>query len=72
MLASVHGVTEAVTKRDWQAVINAAGKSGLKAFQNMPKQVMMELPLLRIRIGRSVLRPNRSQSIPISASLLGA
>lgn len=44
MLASVHGVIEAVAKRDWQAVINAAEKSGLKAFQNMPKQVMMELP----------------------------
>jgi hypothetical protein len=44
MLASVQGVTEAVAKRDWQAVVDAAGRSGLKAFQGMPKQVMMELP----------------------------
>ena len=44
MLASVQGVTEAIGKRDWQGAIDAAEKSGLKAFQGMPKQIMMELP----------------------------
>lgn len=44
MLASVQGVTEAIARRDWQAAIDAAGKTGLKAFEGMPKPIMMELP----------------------------
>jgi len=44
MLASVQGVTEAIARRDWQAAIDAAGKTGLKAFEEMPKPIMMELP----------------------------
>jgi cytochrome c556 len=44
MLASIQGVTEAIARRDWQAAIDAAGKTGLKAFEGMPKPIMMELP----------------------------
>ena len=44
MLAAAQGVAEAIGKRDWPAAASAAEKSGLKAFQGMPKQVMMELP----------------------------
>jgi hypothetical protein len=44
MLASVQGVTEAIARRDWQAAIDAAGKTGLKAFEGMPKPILMELP----------------------------
>ena len=44
MLASVQGVTEAIARRDWQAAIDAAGKTGLKAFEGMPKPNLMELP----------------------------
>jgi hypothetical protein len=44
MLASVQGVTEAIGKQDWQGAIDAAEKSGLKAFQGLPPQIMMELP----------------------------
>ena len=44
MLASVQGVTEAIGKRDWQGAIDAAEKSGLKAFQGLPPQIMIELP----------------------------
>ena len=44
MLVSVQGVTEAIGKRDWRGAIDAAEKSGLKAFQGLPKQIMMELP----------------------------
>ncbi len=44
MLAAVQGVAEAAGRRDWPAAASAARKSGLKAFQGMPKQVMMELP----------------------------
>ncbi|MFY9735002.1 MAG: hypothetical protein WAL02_07690 [Rhodoplanes sp.] len=44
MLAAVQGVTEAIARRDWQAAIDAAGKTGLKAFQGLPKPIMMELP----------------------------
>jgi hypothetical protein len=44
MLASVQRVTEAIGKQDWQGAIDAAEKSGLKAFQGLPKQIMMELP----------------------------
>lgn len=44
MLASVHGVTEAIAKQDWQAAVESAEKTGLKAFEGMPKPIMMELP----------------------------
>ena len=44
MLASVQGVTEAIARRDWQAAIDAAEKTGLKAFEGLPKPIMMELP----------------------------
>ena len=44
MLAAAQGVAEAIGKRDPNAVAKAAMTSGLKAFQGMPKQVMMELP----------------------------
>ncbi len=44
MLAAAHGVAEAIGKRDWPAAAAAAQRSGLKAFQAMPKQTMMELP----------------------------
>lgn len=44
MLAAAQGVAEAVGGHDWKAAATAASKSGLKAFQGMPKQVMMELP----------------------------
>lgn len=44
MLSAAQGVAEATGNRDWNAVAAAAGRSGLKAFQGIPKQVMMELP----------------------------
>jgi cytochrome c556 len=44
MLASVQGVTEAIAKKDWQAAVDSAEKTGLKAFEGMPKPIMMELP----------------------------
>lgn len=44
MLASVQGVTEAAGQHDWPATAAAARKSGLKAFQGIPKSVMMSLP----------------------------
>ncbi len=44
MLAAAQGVAEAIGKRDWPAAATAAERSGLKAFQAMPKQTMMELP----------------------------
>jgi hypothetical protein len=44
MLVSTQGVAEATGKHDWQAAAAAARKSGLKAFQGIPKQVMVALP----------------------------
>jgi hypothetical protein len=44
MLAAAQGVAEAAGKRDFKAVAAAARTSGLKAFEGMPKQIMMELP----------------------------
>lgn len=44
MLAATQGVADATGRHDWPAAAAAARKSGLKAFQGMPKQVMMELP----------------------------
>jgi hypothetical protein len=44
MLSAAQGVAEAVGKRDSKAVADAARTSGLRAFQGMPKEIMMELP----------------------------
>jgi cytochrome c556 len=44
MLAAAQGIAEAVGKRDSRAIAASARTSGLKAFQGMPKQIMMELP----------------------------
>lgn len=44
MLASIQGITEAIARRDWRSAIDAAGKTGLQAFEAMPKPIMMELP----------------------------
>ena len=43
MLAAAQGIAEAIGKRDWRAAAAAAETSGLKAFQALPKQTMMEL-----------------------------
>ena len=44
MLAAAQGIAEAVGKRDSRAIAALARSSGLKPFQGMSKQIMMELP----------------------------